>query len=57
MTISDDQWEQVTSALRFYIAVKTEELKGKNVGDVEWQQLVDYENTLSDIEYFILGNK
>ena len=54
MTISDDQWEQVTSALRFYIAVKTEELKTFNAGDREWQQLVEYENTLSDIEYFIL---
>ena len=54
MTISDDQWEQVTAALRFYIAVKTEELKSTNNGDREWQQLVDMENTLSDIEYFIL---
>jgi len=54
MSISDEQWEQVTSALRFYIAVKTEELKTFNAGDKEWQQLVDYENTLSDIEYFIL---
>ena len=54
MTITPDQWEQVTSALRFYIAVKTEELKSSNHGDMEWQQLVDYENTLSDIEYYIL---
>jgi len=54
MNITTEQWEQVTSALRFYIAVKTEELKNSNHGDTEWQTLVDYENTLSDIEYFIL---
>ena len=54
MNITPDQWDQVTSALRFYIAVKTEELKSSNNGDREWQALVDYENTLSDIEYFIL---
>jgi len=52
--LSSDQWEQVISALRFYISVKTGELQAFNAGDREWQELVEYENTLSDIEYFIL---
>ena len=54
MTITSEQWDQVTDALRFYISVKTAELQTFNAGDREWQELVDYENTLSDIEYFIL---
>ena len=54
MSITSEQWDQVTTALRFYIAVKTEELKSSNNGDREWQHVIDYENTLSDIEYYIL---
>ena len=52
--LSSDQWEQVISALRFYISVKTGELQAFNAGNREWQELVDYENTLRDIEYYIL---
>ena len=54
MSITPEQWDHVTSALRFYISVKTAELQTFNAGDKEWQELVDYENTLSDIEYYIL---
>jgi len=52
--LSGEQWEQVTSALRFYIEVKTGELQAFNAGDREWQELVDYENTLRDIEYYVI---
>ena len=52
--LSSDQWEQVISALDFYISVKRGELEAFNAGDREWQELVDYENTLKDIQYYIL---
>ena len=52
--ITDAQWHQVINALTFYTEVKTAELQTFNAGDQEWQELVDYENTLRDIEYFIL---
>mgnify|MGYP003331449082 CR=1 FL=1 len=52
--LSVEQWDQIINALTFFIRVQTEELQRHNAGDREWQQVVDYENTLKDIRFFVL---
>ena len=53
-TITDEQWLQVTDALRFYIDAESARLSTMNASDNDWQRLEDYKNTLIDIEFYVL---
>ena len=52
--LTRNQWEQVVTALEYYINHRTQDLQSRNVGDKEWQEVADFEGTLRDIEFYIL---
>ena len=53
--LSRHQWQLIINALLYYIRHQTDELKAHNVGDREWNELLEYENTLTDIRFFVLA--
>ena len=52
--LSRAQWQLIINSLLYYIRHQTKELKEHNAGDREWQELCDYESTLTDIRFFII---
>ena len=53
-TITREQWEQVTHALRFYIDAESARLSTMNASDTDWQRLEEFKGTLIDIEFYVL---
>ena len=53
-TITHKQWLQVERVLDIYIQDKVSELQQKNASDTEWQEVVELEGTLRDIQMYVL---
>ena len=53
-TITFEQWNQVTHALRFFIDAESARLSTMNASDTDWQRLEEFKGTLIDIEFYVL---
>ena len=47
-------WSRIVHALQSYVISEEANLRRKNVGDREWQELNDYSGLARDIELYVL---
>ena len=47
-------WSRIVHALKSYVISEEANLRHKNVGDREWQELNDYSGLARDIELYVL---
>lgn len=52
-----EDWARIINALQTYVIVEEEALKSRNVGDKEWNALVEYETLIRDIQFYIIGQE
>lgn len=52
--LSRKQWQLIINSLLYYIRHQSEDLVAHNAGEREWTELHEYENTLTDIRFYVL---
>ena len=54
-TFDKEDWQKILDSMNFFIRCQQEELSKRNVGDKEWQELMEYEAIAMDILLYVLG--
>lgn len=55
-TFDKEDWQKILDAMNYFIRCQQEELSKRNVGDKEWQELMEYEAIAMDILLYVIGN-
>tara|TARA_R110002050_G_scaffold297707_1_gene459586 strand:- start:443 stop:640 length:198 start_codon:yes stop_codon:yes gene_type:complete len=55
-TFDKEDWQKILDAMNYFIRCQQEELSKRNVGDKEWQELMEYEAIATDILLYVIGN-
>ena len=54
-TFDKEDWQKILDAMNYFIRCQQEELSKRNVGDKEWQELMEYEAIATDILLYVIG--
>ena len=55
-TFDKEDWQKILDAMNYFIRCQQEELSKRNVGDKEWQELMEYEAIAMDILLYVIGS-